>query len=1144
MAYELFDTKHEIAYNPEDKKTIQEGLQKYASLLNSGEAFEDDYIVAHFKPTVEEVYSSAFENHTGVTIFLNEICDTYKEEKDENPNLVETLLTETLFFMHALQYEDLHDEIKIACEAIVNFSRRQNDSSKMWIHEETCFGLEPLQLLACTYPEHGVLLASFFVPNWDDEHMGYSLFGYADWVMTQGLNEHTIKSYCYCENIRARQMALGFDDWYGPSENMEVRDFFPLVKHLRESEENFNYFKEYFKERLCTLPLLKGYDRAGEELTFETYIFQMGFEMMISVNPVDYWDDDFDIDDYLSGIWIEDVAEVELNELTDELTQFATFAEDINDSDDDENDYEDDHEANAAAIWEKFFCEHLKDGVDIWKYILEGGTSEILNQIEEISIFSIINKEYKPLKKHLKDELIFEEEEFRTMLEDVTIYLFRDWKEECNSEEDYYERLLRFTDVMYRSLGPKKFPIRYHKIISDGFRRTSKLELTKRYPLPWKEELIDNLQKLSQYKSAVSKSKLERIAQIVNEHGEKAEDLLTQEMWNQEEARNNFGRDKMMSSKQFVAPEDALCVSMYLYLDNLSKGIFNSVNDKAMEFIDAIALDCLVYNLHHEFQVSGKEYIEKLEKRDNLHEHDVKSCKEYYEWISFREYIITGQFGPVKHFEEQPINTDFVIKNLRTSQFRYSDDQEDYNIIAERKGAMMSLVIFAEIAKGCAIHKNKQSFERMEQFFYTLDPLAIGLTQFNYHLESGELECVEDLETICNKLLSRGAPQITYWAIRMYYLTRNPELASWEYSDMLHQIFDNSASSDLMQAYKNMTYRNQLKALKQAEKHFHNKDFSQHYIDMFIEKLSRYMLKSYLIKDPAIYIHNRMKQEKLYSKLIKWDAVPNSPELLGYLYNIETGIQLNCTAKESKDAVYNKKGWGYLILQKNGEELSVLLGNELLAHIKNGIAKEDYYSAQTNLIVVDENCPQNFIDELAEMQNIDFSQLVFDQTVRYLKGEVEFEEIELLVRHSTSVSVMASNYHDFSFYNIASQFKDENKTRMLKVLSLISMELLEEVSVSEPKDYYQTLLDAEIDTDSILNYLRKEEATDLLAEFVQKRDVSESIIKLKIADQIPLFTLVANYPQYHKFIYSRRKTRSPKLKQNIVELIERHNICE
>ncbi|GEM_PF-6073437 len=1143
MAYELFDTKHEITYNPEDKKSIQEGLQRYASLLNSGEAFEDDYIVAHFKPAVEQVYSSAFEDHDGVTTFLNEICDTYKEKKGENPNLVEILLTETLFFMHALQHEDLHDEIKIACEAIVSYSRQQNDSSKMWIHEETCFGLEPLQLLACTYPEHGVLLASFFVPNWDDEHMGYPLFGYAAWVMTQGLNEHTIKSHCYCENIRARQMALGFDDWDGPSENMEVRDYFPLVKHLRESKENFNQFKENFKERLNALPLLEGYDSNDEELTVKTYIFQMGFEMMISVNPVDYWDDDFDIDDYLSGILIEDVAEVELNELTDELTPFATFAE-YNNNSEDEHDDSDDRETNAAAVWEKFFCEHLKNGVEIWEYILRGETSEILDQIEETSLFTIINEEYKPLKKHLKDRLIFEEEEFRTMLEDVTLYLFRDWKEECNTEEDYYERLLRFTDVMYRLLGPKKFPIRYHKIISDGFRRTSKLELTKRYPLPWKEELIDNLQKLSQYKSAVSKSKLERIAQIINEQGEKAEDLLTREMWNQEEARNNFGRDKMMSRKQFVSPEDALCISMYLYLDNLSKGIFNSINDKAMEFIDAIALDCLLYNLQHEFQVSGKEYIEDLEKRDNLYDHEIKSCKEYYEWISFRDYIITGQFGTIKHFDEQPANTDFLIGNLRTSQYRYSDDQEDYNIIAERKGAIMSLVVFAEIAKDCGIHKNKQSFERMEQFFYTLDPLAIGLTQFNYHLESDELEYIEDLETICNKLLSRGAPQITYWALRMYYLTRKPELASWEYSDMLYQIFDNSANPNLMQAYKNMTYRNQLKALKQAEKHLYDKDFSQYYMDMFIEKLSRYMLKSYLINDPAIYIHNRIKQENLYSKKIKWDAVPNSPELLEYLYNIETGIQLNCTAKESKDTVHNKKGWGYLLLQKKGEELSILLGNELLAHIKNGIAREDYYSAQTNLIVVDENCPQSFIDELAKMQNLNFKQLVFDQTVKYLKGEIEFEEIELLVKHSTSVSVTASNYHDFSFYNIASQFKGENKTRMLKVLSLISMELLEEVSGSEPKDYYQTLLDAEIDTDSILNYLRKEEATGLLAKFVQKRDISESIIKLKIADQIPLFTLVANYPQYHKFIYSRRKTRSPKLKQNIAELIEKHNISE
>jgi hypothetical protein len=85
-------------------------------------------------------------------------------------------------------------------------------------------------------------------------------------------------------------------------------------------------------------------------------------------------------------------------------------------------------------------------------------------------------------------------------------------------------------------------------------------------------------------------------------------------------------------------------------------------------------------------------------------------------------------------------------------------------------------------------------------------------------------------------------------------------------------------------------------------------------------------------------------------------------------------------------------------------------------------------------------------------------------------------------------------------------------------------------------------LQAEIDTDGILNYLYKEEAYDLLAKFAQQRDISESIVQLKIADQIPLFTIIAEYPQYHSFILSKCKTRSPKLKQHLAELIDKHNI--
>jgi hypothetical protein len=941
---------------------------------------------------------------------------------------------------------------------------------------------------------------------------------------------------------------LGYDDWDGPSENMEVRDFFPLLKYLRESKENQEHFKELFKERLTALPLLDGYDSFNNELSVESYISQMGFEMMVSLNPVDYWDDEFDIDEYFSGTFVEDVAQEELQRWADEFTPYATFAEE-NEGDEDDDDEEDDEESSVEkeetfiiGVWDDFFCENFEDGIKIWEYINSGEYPEVLASIKEEPLFDIINKNSKPLKKILKEQLIFEEEEVRTMLEDWTNSLFKAWKEEKVSDNLHFERLLRFTDVMYRLLGSKKLPTRYKKIISDGFRRTSKIELSKRYPLPWKEELIECLQQLSQYRSAIHKGRLERIAQLVEEHGEKAEAVLTEVMWDQEKARDNFGKGKMMSSKPFVAAEDALCVSMYLYLDNLSKGVFNSVNDKAMEFINAIALDCLINNLQDGFQTVGEEHVERLEDRDSLHDHEIEYCHKYYEWISFRDYIITGEFSPIKHFEEQPTNTDFAAKNLPTSQFEISDTQEDYNIIAERKGAMMSLLVFAEIAKGCGIHKDKKAFERVVQFFYSIAPLKMALVQFNYHLENGELEYYDDLEKIANKLVVNGAPQIAYWSLRLYYLTKNPELRESEFKDMMYMITDNVGSPDLLQAYKNMSYNMQLKALSNAKRLNHYQEYKEQTMEMFIEKLRRYMLESYVIEDPAIYIHNRLKQEKIYTKYIRWEAAANTPELLDLVYNIDTGIQLDCTSKESKNFVHNKKGWGYLLLEKKGEELDILFGHRLLAHIKNGIVKDDYYGTQTHLIMVDENCPKEFVQELEKIDNMDFRPYVYDLVVKYLRDEVAFEEIETVVRYSTSISVTASNYNDFGFYSIVDLISGEDKTKALKVLSLISMELLEEVSGSEPIDYYKTLLQAEIDTDGILNYLYKEEAYDLLAKFAQQRDISESIVQLKIADQIPLFTIIAEYPQYHSFILSKCKTRSPKLKQHLAELIDKHNI--
>ncbi|MCT4613372.1 MAG: hypothetical protein N4A49_00695 [Marinifilaceae bacterium] len=1142
MGYESSDTVHEIAYNPKDKNSIIKGLRTYASLVNSGEAFENNQMVAHFKSAQEKVYAKEFKNNTGVRTFLNEICVDYSEEyKENNAELSEILFTETLFFMHAVQYPDLYNEIKTACEAIVNYARKQNDSSTMWISDETCFGLEPLQLVACTYPELGYLLASFMVPNWDDEHMDYGIWAYGAWVMTQGLNEHSLKSFCYCENILARQMALGHTDWAGPSENMEVRDFFPLLKYLRKSKANQEHFKSLIKERLKALPLLNGFDSFDNELSAESYIFELGFEMMVSQNPVDYWDEKFDIDEYLSGTFIEDVAQDELQIWADELKVYATFAEDDDYEDDNELDLENDE--SIITVWEDLFCKNFEDGIKIWEYINNGDyPKEVLDSIKEEPLFDIINENSRPLKKILEEQLIFTEEKIRTKLEDWTTSLFEAWENEKVSDDDHYERLLRFTDVIVAMYGYKKVSTRYQSKISNGFRHCSIFELMDRYQRSWKKDLIAKLHQLSQYGSDVCKKNLEQIAQLLERHGEEAEAVLTEEIWNQEKARNNFGRNKMISSKAYISAEDALCVSMYLYLNNLSKGIDNSVNDKAIEFINAIALDCLIYNLREAFQIVDEKHIKELKEKDDLSDCEIDAYHKYYEWISFRDYIITGEFSPIKHFKQQPTNTDFAAKNLSKSEFKISDTQVDYNILSDDDNGILSLFVFTEIAKGCLAYKDKQAFERVERFFYSIAPLKIGLTQFKYHLENGELDYYEDLEDIANDLVDRGAPQIVYWSLKLYYLTRDPELEESEFEDMMCMITNNSGSSELLQAYKNMAYSMQLKALKQLKDLNYYEDYNKQSMEMFIQKLSRYMLEANVINDPTVYIHNKINENKTFSKHIKASEALKQPEIIDALYNINTDSEVNCTAEESRSLVQNKREGTYLLLETKGNEFEILYGQQLLTHIKNGFKKDMYYRSQAHLIIIDANCPSIFVKELETFDNMNFPTYVYNLIVRYLRDEITFKEIETVVHYSTSISKSESNYHDFDFGSIVELISGEDKTKILKVLSLISIELLEQMSVSEPLEYYKSLLQAEIDTDVILNYLYKEKDFNLIRQLAQKRDISESILKLKIADQISLLSIIAAEPKYDNFILNLRNSRSPKLKQTIAELIEKYNI--
>lgn len=159
MRYEEYEAIHTISYNPEDINSMREALKQYGDLVKSGEAFRDDYCVAHFNPDLEIISASFFNDHPHIIEYLK--GTTYYSADRGEENLQESTLTETLLFACAIRHPELEMDIKEACEAIVAYARRINDSSEMWLTCEMPFGIEALQLTASIYPKYGYLLAVF-----------------------------------------------------------------------------------------------------------------------------------------------------------------------------------------------------------------------------------------------------------------------------------------------------------------------------------------------------------------------------------------------------------------------------------------------------------------------------------------------------------------------------------------------------------------------------------------------------------------------------------------------------------------------------------------------------------------------------------------------------------------------------------------------------------------------------------------------------------------------------------------------------------------------------------------------------------------------------------------------------------------------
>lgn len=205
-------------------RVYESALKEYQELLKSDQAVSSQVFQVEFVKAVNgEMCALQLSDADEVELTSLKVWDEstlHNETIELNRNASEVIL-----FSHALQFNELVQEVVDTAKEIVAYSRRHNDTWEMWMDDMEVFGIEALLLLAKKMPEYAYFLGAYFVPYWDTEHADYALSYPYELVSKYGLDDNMLKMFCYCDNGEARAMMLGSDYYYESCE-IDMAEYF------------------------------------------------------------------------------------------------------------------------------------------------------------------------------------------------------------------------------------------------------------------------------------------------------------------------------------------------------------------------------------------------------------------------------------------------------------------------------------------------------------------------------------------------------------------------------------------------------------------------------------------------------------------------------------------------------------------------------------------------------------------------------------------------------------------------------------------------------------------------------------------------------------------------------------------------------
>ena len=460
--------KIEVALN--NPCSIKAALQRYASLLNSKEAFRDNtfstFLDVEFVTVVDGELPHKFQlADVGTHRAILDECFSINGERYIPKSEVidfgdEWYASEALFFAHALQFSELKEEIIITAKAMVNYARAVNNTSDMWADDMHVFGLEALYILARVYEDCCWLLASFHIPYWDFEHVLHS----GDYISAisshYGWTHETIKAYIWCDEPSMRKSFFGHIDCGSVHDTHSPT----LYAHLTENPEDYEYFQQTMIARLQTEPVLAYTDGDDEE---ESSVILPFFTSMQARWTEGEMYHDEEVEDIIQQHFLTDTLENEVNAFEARIkevikTPLYRLSQAQQLSKEQDTLYRKRHDyaqGEGIDIVREFIEESIEFGAELWDYIQHGNNPDILDNIEPVDIKKLVKQ--KPLRfgqlvnwhvggtDSLKDEL-------HCVLAEYCIDIFRGHDDDEEDETEVVQSRSRLGTILNVFIGGKE----------------------------------------------------------------------------------------------------------------------------------------------------------------------------------------------------------------------------------------------------------------------------------------------------------------------------------------------------------------------------------------------------------------------------------------------------------------------------------------------------------------------------------------------------------------------------------------------------------------------------------------------------------------------------------------------------------------